>query len=34
MVDLWSMILPDSSVVEKPADFKWAEFPKFFTQKA
>lgn len=34
MDELWSKILPDSSVVEKPDDFKWADFPKFFTQRA
>ena len=34
LIDLWSKILPNSSVVEKPADFMWAEFPQMFTQSS
>ena len=26
--------MPDPTVEDKPADFKWTEFPRFFTQKA
>ena len=34
MTDLWSMLVPDASVVETPADLMWADSPHVFTQKA
>ena len=34
MEELWSMIVPDPTVVEEPAEYKWAAFPDYFTQDA
>jgi len=34
MEELWSMIVPDPNVVEEPAEYKWANFPDYFTNDA
>jgi hypothetical protein len=34
LAQLWKELVPDEDQEGEPIDLKWAEFPRFFTQKA